>query len=72
VVRETPLSAIHLENMLKFSRAGAIIMPANPGFYHGPKRIEELIDFIVAHILDPLGIEHQLLPRWGSDLDLGA
>ncbi len=67
VVRETPLSTIHLENMLKLSRAGATIMPANPGFYQQPRQIGEVVDFIVARILDHLGIAHQLLPRWGDD-----
>jgi flavin prenyltransferase len=71
VVRETPLSEIHLENMLKLARMGAIIMPANPGFYHVPQRVEDLVNFMVARVLDHLGIEHQLLPRWGSD-DKGA
>ena len=67
VVRETPLSEIHLENMLKLSRMGAIIMPANPGFYHQPKSLHELIDFMVARLLEHLDIEHNLLPVWGSD-----
>lgn len=66
VVRETPLSVIHLENMLKLAKAGASIMPANPGFYHQPEGIADLIDFIVARILDHIGIEHELLPRWGE------
>lgn len=70
VVRETPLSEIHLENMLKLSRMGTIIMPANPGFYHRPQRIEELIDFMVARVLDHLDIEHELQPRWGLDSDM--
>lgn len=69
VPRETPLSAIHLENMLKLARLGVTILPANPGFYHKPLRIEELIDFIVARILDQLHIEHALLPRWGDSID---
>jgi 4-hydroxy-3-polyprenylbenzoate decarboxylase len=67
VPRETPFSALHLENMLKLARAGAVILPANPGFYHHPKRIEDLVDFIVARILDQLGIEHDLLRRWGEE-----
>ena len=67
VVRETPLSAIHLENMLTLARAGAVIMPAAPGFYHRPARVEELVDFIVARVLDQLGIEHELVAPWGSD-----
>lgn len=66
VVRETPLSVIHLENMLKLAKAGATILPANPGFYHQPEVIEDLVDFIVARILDHIGIEHELLPRWGE------
>lgn len=67
VVRETPFSAIHLENMLKLARAGAVIMPANPGFYFNPTRIEELIDFMVARVLDHLHVSHQLGQRWGED-----
>lgn len=65
VVRETPFSDIHLENMLKLSRMGAVVMPANPGFYFKPRKIEDLIDFIVARILDHLNIQHDLIPRWG-------
>ncbi len=67
VVRETPFSDIHLENMLRLSRAGAVIMPANPGFYYRPQTVDELVDFMVARVLDQLGIEHDLMPRWGSD-----
>lgn len=66
VPRETPFSSLHLENMLKLSRIGAVILPANPGFYHHPQRIEDLIDFIVARILDQLGMPHNLTPRWGK------
>ena len=66
VVRETPFSDIHLENMLKLSRMGAVIMPANPGFYWKPETIDELIDFMVARVLDHLNIEHQLTARWGD------
>ncbi len=66
VPRETPLSAIHLENMLRLSRAGAIILPANPGFYHHPQTAQDLVDFVVARILDHLGVPHSLLPRWGE------
>jgi 4-hydroxy-3-polyprenylbenzoate decarboxylase len=66
VARETPLSAIHLENMLKLSRAGAVILPANPGFYHHPKGTGDLVDFVVARVLDHLGVEHALMPRWGA------
>ena len=67
VPRETPFSAIHLENMLRLSRAGAVILPANPGFYHHPTRLEDLVDFVVARVLDLLRVEHQLTPRWGDE-----
>ena len=67
VVRETPFSAIHLENMLRLSRAGAVILPASPGFYHRPRSVEELVDFVVARILDHLEVAHDLLPRWGGE-----
>jgi len=67
VLRETPLSEIHLDNMLKLSRMGATIMPANPGFYHKPKSLDDLVDFMVARILEHLQIEHNLLPVWGSE-----
>lgn len=66
VPRETPLSAIHLENMLKLSRAGAVILPPSPGFYGHPRTIEDLVDFVVARVLDQLGVEHSLGPRWGA------
>lgn len=67
VPREAPYSEVHLENMLKLTRMGATIIPASPGFYMQPTRIEELIDFIVARILDQLGLEQDLMPRWGED-----
>lgn len=67
VVRETPFSVIHLENMLRLARAGAVILPANPGFYFHPKGIAELVDFIVARVLDQLGVAHPLGARWGAD-----
>ena len=67
VPRETPLSAIHLENMLRLARAGAVIMPACPGFYHRPEAVGDLVDFMVARILDRLGIEHDLMPPWGGE-----
>jgi 4-hydroxy-3-polyprenylbenzoate decarboxylase len=67
VPRETPLSAIHLENMLRVTHAGAIVLPAAPGFYHRPARIGDLVDFIVARVLDHLGVEHPLGPRWGGE-----
>lgn len=66
VPRETPLSAIHLENMLRLSRLGAVILPANPGFYHRPREIAELVDFVVARVLDQLGVENDIGPRWGN------
>lgn len=64
VVRETPFSEIHLEHMLKLSRMGAVMMPANPGFYHHPESVEEIIDFMVARILDHIGLEQDISPRW--------
>jgi 4-hydroxy-3-polyprenylbenzoate decarboxylase len=67
VPRETPYSDIHLENMLKLSRMDAVIIDANPGFYNKPEAVDDLVDFVVAKILDQLGIEHQLQPRWGVD-----
>jgi len=67
VVRETPFSTIHLENMLRLSKAGALIMPANPGFYLDPRTVEELVDFMVARVLDHLEIPHRLTRRWGGD-----
>ena len=66
VPRETPFSAIHLENMLRLTRTGAVVLPANPGFYHRPTQIGELVDFIVARVLDHLAIEHTLARRWGE------
>ncbi len=66
VPRETPFSAIHLENMLRLSRAGAVILPPNPGFYHHPQNIGDLVDFVVARLLDQIGVEHALMPRWGD------
>ena len=66
VPRETPFSAIHLENMLRLSRAGAVILPPSPGFYHHPQRVEDLIDFVVARILDQLAVPHALMQRWGD------
>jgi len=62
--RETPLSAIHLQNMLRLTRAGAVVLPAAPAFYHKPREIGDLIDFIVARVLDQLGVEHKLGKRW--------
>ncbi len=71
VVRETPFSAIHLENMLRLVRAGAIVMPAAPGFYHRPQQVSDLVDFMVARIMDHLALPQQLLRPWG-DGDGGA
>ena len=65
VHREMPVSVIHLENMLKLARMGVTIMPANPGFYHNPQTITDLVDFVVARVLDHLEVAHQLGPRWG-------
>lgn len=67
VPRETPFSAIHLENMQKLVQCGAVILPANPGFYHHPESIQDLVDFVVARILDHLNVEHSLMPRWGKE-----
>lgn len=66
VPREAPFSAIHLENMLKLARLGAVILPPNPGFYHQPRSVGDLVDFVVAKLLDQLGVEHQLVEKWGS------
>jgi len=66
VPRETPFSAIHLDNMLRLTRAGAIILPANPGFYHRPQSVADLVDFVVARVLDRLGIDNDLVARWGA------
>ncbi len=66
LVREMPLSVIHLENMLRLARAGATVMPANPGFYYHPESVQDLVDFVVARILDHLDIEHSLVRRWGE------
>lgn len=66
VPRETPFSTIHLENMLRLARAGAVILPPNPGFYHHPQGVEDLVDFVVARILDQLAVPHDLMQRWGK------
>jgi 4-hydroxy-3-polyprenylbenzoate decarboxylase len=67
VPRETPLSLIHLENMVRVTRAGAVVLPAMPGWYHRPRRLDDLIDFVVARICDQLGIPSSLMPRWGDE-----
>jgi 4-hydroxy-3-polyprenylbenzoate decarboxylase len=68
VPRETPLSLIHLENLTQVTRAGATVIPAAPGFYHKPASIDDLVDFIVARILDHLDVEHTLGKRWGGEV----
>ncbi|MEC5398490.1 flavin prenyltransferase UbiX [Uliginosibacterium sp. H1] len=67
VPRETPFSTLHLENMLRLSRMGVVILPPNPGFYHHPQSIDDLVDFVVARILDQVGVPHALMKRWGED-----
>jgi len=69
VPRETPYSAIHLENMLRLTRAGAVVLPASPGFYHRPSEIGELVDFVVARVLDHLGVNHLIGRRWGESTE---
>lgn len=69
VTRETPLSEIHLENMLRVTRAGALVMPAAPGFYHRPGSIDDLVNFIVARVLDHLDVPHSIAKRWGGESD---
>jgi flavin prenyltransferase len=66
VPREAPFSVIHLENMLKLAKLGVCILPPNPGFYFNPTSLDELVDFVVARILDQAKIEHDLMPRWGD------
>ncbi|AZT82982.1 UbiX family flavin prenyltransferase [Marinobacter sp. NP-4(2019)] len=67
VPREAPYSEVHLENMLRLTRMGAVIMPASPGFYHNPQSVSDLVDFIVARILDHLDLPQDLMPRWGEE-----
>ena len=67
VPRETPLSDIHLENLLRLRRAGAVVLMAAPGFYHAPQTIDDLIEFVVGRCLDQLGIENKLTKRWGQE-----
>lgn len=66
VPRETPLSAVHLQNMLRVTRAGAVVLPAAPGFYHRPGSIDDLVAFVVARVLDQLDVEHDMARRWSS------
>lgn len=72
VHREMPVSAIHIEHMLKLARLGVTIMPASPGFYHRPGTVDALVDFVVARVLDHLGVAHDLLPRWGDESETGG
>jgi 4-hydroxy-3-polyprenylbenzoate decarboxylase len=67
VPRETPLSLAHIDNMRRVTEAGAVVLPASPGFYHNEQSIDELVDFIVARICDQLGVEHSLIKRWGTE-----
>lgn len=67
VPRETPYSTLHLENMLRLSRMGAVILPPNPAFYHHPQSLQDMVDFVVARILDQLRVPHRLMQRWGDD-----
>jgi 4-hydroxy-3-polyprenylbenzoate decarboxylase len=64
VPRETPLSVVHLDNMLKLARAGAVVLPAMPGFYHRPATVQDLVDFVVGKVLDRVGVDHALFRRW--------
>lgn len=70
IPRETPFSSLHLENMLKLSNLGVVILPPNPAFYQGVESIQDLVDFVVSRILDQLGIENKLSPRWGKNQEL--
>lgn len=70
VPRETPFSLIHLRNMTQLAESGAVILPANPGFYHRPASVEQVVDYIVARVLDQIGVTHDLIPRWGDVPDV--
>jgi 4-hydroxy-3-polyprenylbenzoate decarboxylase len=72
VPRESPLSEIHLENMLRLTRAGAVVLPASPGFYHRPASVDDLVSFVVARVLDHVGVPNTLTRRWGEPADDGA
>lgn len=67
VPREAPFSTLHLENMLRLSRMGVVILPPSPGFYHHPQSVQDLVDFVVARVLDQIGVEHGLMKRWGQE-----
>jgi 4-hydroxy-3-polyprenylbenzoate decarboxylase len=71
VPRETPLSVIHLDNMARLARAGAVILPPSPGFYTHPQTVADMVDFVVARVLDQLRVPHDLAPRWGDKRDDG-
>jgi 4-hydroxy-3-polyprenylbenzoate decarboxylase len=71
VPRETPLSEIHLRNMLRVTRAGAVVLPASPGFYHRPTTIDGLVAFVVSRVLDQLGVPNTLVPRWTGSIQSG-
>lgn len=66
VPRETPFSAIHLENMLKLARLGVVILPPSPGFYTHPQTVQDMVDFVVARVMDQLQVPHRLMSRWGE------
>src|ERR1035437_8152704 len=66
VQREAPFSLVHLRNLTSLSEAGAIVVPASPAFYHRPASMDDLVNFVVGKVLDPLGVEHQLFRRWGE------
>ncbi len=72
MTRETPLSLVHIENMAAVTRAGAVVMPASPGFYNHPTEVTQLVDFMVGKALDHLGVPHGLLARWGEDADMSG
>jgi 4-hydroxy-3-polyprenylbenzoate decarboxylase len=72
VPREAPLSLVHIENMRRATEAGAVVLPASPGFYHGVRSVADLVDFVVARICDQLAVEHHLMPRWGEAAEESA
>jgi flavin prenyltransferase len=72
VVRETPLSLIHLENMLQVTRAGGIVLPASPSFYSSPQTLDALLDTVIGRVLDQLGLPNDLMPRWGGEASADA
>lgn len=72
VPRESPFSEIHLENLLKLARAGAVVLPPSPAFYQGPRTVDDLVDFVTSRVLDFLGIDNDLFPRWGETGETGG